>query len=568
MKKYLVIATLIIVFPTKVFSQMPLNSRKFSINNYYFPDNYGNYTEYLVHGFYQPPVGNIQGRIFFLPILHRDEQQVKYIDQNGLQFKPLGSVVAKTIRIPIKVNAELPNTSQIPAITSAIQSGVRRSIYISPMVKGLNDSFYIYPPALAMQPILIQSSDQYSLKVQEQQNLIQAYSNYRPEIVSLSEVEISVIVDNNNIASKSFSGTLMNSSGLLTNIDIVNPSLYSQNRIAQGEYDVIVSYKFRDASVSSINAQFDVQKVINHFLEEIQTSTISSSSSGWQVLGFGSRKKKLKSSLNYSLKEEYKGQNYESTTIEMFDASDSMIEEFEKDFFPEISLQKTIDNHKAAAITAASQGNNALSELHAKYASSLENNDPNLEVDMEKAAASLSAGDYVGFVAHGVRWGSNTATGNSSFKRVVNTTAEIQSKTKWTQVRTISIQHALTETVEPIQKKSHSSYLGICQAMQYTYPTYSRNYWGLIETTYHVGMMASCIAEGSPAHSAGIMPGMIISSIGGRQITTGAEFFKVFENYDPGDYISISFMDYNGMSNAERTLSVKLTAGAPKHTNN
>src|SRR5690606_13032523 len=211
------------------------------------------------------------------------------------------------IRVPVKIKSELPSIPQIPSIVSALQNGIQKSHYVIPMAKGPNNSFLIYPPAISLQPALIQSASEYNSSVEQQQVLSQAYSQYRPELISLSEVSVEVVIDNEVIASKSFSNTTISSSGVITTIDIMSPSLYQQNRIADGEYDLTVSYKFRDASTSYINARFDARKVINHFIEEVQKSSVNSSSSGWQFLGFGSRKKKIKKSLDISLRENYEG---------------------------------------------------------------------------------------------------------------------------------------------------------------------------------------------------------------------------------------------------------------------
>lgn len=75
--------------------------------------------------------------------------------------------------------------------------------------------------------------------------------------------------------------------------------------------------------------------------------------------------------------------------------------------------------------------------------------------------------------------------------------------------------------------------------------------------------MPSCITAGGPAHAAGLAPGMIIKSIGGQQVTTYAELTNVLSNYSPGDDIRIILIEYNGYQMSERTVNLKLAAGAP-----
>lgn len=394
--KYVFIAVIVLTVNAGTFAQIPHNSKKFSISEYYYPDLRGNLTKYVCHGFVQPRAGTAKARLFLLPVLNRDENKVKYIDSDGNEFKPVGgSKIAKSIIIPVKISSELPNVTQIPAIVSSLEDGVTQPVYIRPMVTGPNNTFYIYQPAAVMQPTLIQSASGYKSMYDKQQKLVERYANYSPELASLTEVEVAVLIEDQIIANKSYKNTLLFNNGLLTKIEVVSPSLYQQNRVLGGNYDLLVTYKFRDAKTSTISARFDAKKIINHFLEETQKSMKKSSSSGWQVLGFGSRKKTLKTSLSIAMKENYKGENYQSTEVEMFDATDDMIEEFERDFFPEITRERAIENHRAAAAEAASNGNNALRDLHLKYVASLENSDPNLDVDIEKAASALSAGDYI-----------------------------------------------------------------------------------------------------------------------------------------------------------------------------
>src|SRR5690606_16616208 len=166
MKNFMYFIIMMILLPLEVWSQIPLTSKKFIVENYYAPDNYGNYCEYKAHGFFESPVGNVEGRIYFLPILYRDEANIKFINPNGQQFTPSGnSVLAKTIRVPVKIKSELPSIPQIPSIVSALQNGIQKSHYVIPMAKGPNNSFLIYPPAISLQPALIQSASEYNSSV-------------------------------------------------------------------------------------------------------------------------------------------------------------------------------------------------------------------------------------------------------------------------------------------------------------------------------------------------------------------------------------------------------------------
>ena len=558
---------LVLLTTQSILGQITSNSRKFSISKYYYPDINGNYTQYRAHGFAQQHTPTTKGRLFILPIIEKDEDNIEFVDKNGLTFDPeyQPTTVAKTITIPITISSELPNQYQLPAIASALGNGVSISHYVIPMAKDNNGGFYILPQAMMLKPQLENSSKAYQKRIDEQQKVIDLYKNYQSETISISELEISAYIDDELASNLVISNTVLYSSGKLPSVVIKNPTLYQQNRVRSGKCRIEVAYKFRDAFTSTINAKFDAKEIINKFISETQKSSVSSSSSGWQILGFGNRRKRLKSSFNSTTQKNYNGQKINGTTIEMFDATDDMIAQFESDFFPEIAKDKAIANHTAAAQKAEAAGNNQLRDLHLQYASAVKNSDPNLEVDTAKAAAALATNDYATFMAEGVRWGEHTASGNSSFRRVVRTQAEIESKTNWSQVRTVSVQHAVRETLADFEVEEHKPFMGIGEAMQYNYPEYQFNAFGqVVGQLQKKGMMLSCIAQGSPLHHAGIVPGMIIGRIGGEQITTGAELISLMDNYEPGDTIDFTIIEYQGYQIVPRTISVKLLAGAPK----
>lgn len=545
---------------------VPHNSRHFSISNYFYPDIDGNYVRYRAHGFAQQRTDQNVGRLFLLPVIELVPEKVQFINETGIDFDPLTSdTVATTIIVPLRITKRLPSKPHLPAIAAALEGGIERSHYVMPMAKATDGSFLIFPPASGLMHQLMNSVAAYQTMLDEQERDIGKYENYAAELVSLSEMEVNVILDNQIIARRVFDNTFISRSGSFLNIEVVNPSLYQQNRIARGNMNVLVSYKFRDARTRTINARFDARRIIHSFLSETQRSAVSSSSSGWSFLGLGSRRKTVKSAFDSEVRSRYEGSNYESTSIEMFDASEDMIAEFERDFFPELSRDKVIENHLAAAAEAGSD--TRMRDLHLKYAESLQISDPNLEVDIAGAVASLAAKDYAGFLAKGVRWGSHRATGNSSFRRVVVDDAEIESKREWAQMRTVSVQHALTENVVAFEKDEHRPSLGLCGAMQYNYPVPERNMWGQMMMRQRQGMMPSCVTEGGPAFRAGLIPGMIVTAIGGRAITNDTQLADLLRQYEPGDRIRVKIREYDGMNPMntwERDFELVLTAGAPK----
>ncbi len=561
----ILIFTLLFAFSTN--AQITSNSKKFSVSNYFYPNNNGDYMRYRTHGFVQAHTSTSKGRLFLLPIIEKDDDNTEFVDENGVDFNPAYETtkLARTIIIPIKISSDLPNEKQLPAIASASGNGISISHYLSPIVKNNNGGFLIIPQAISLKPQLETSAKNYQDKFDKQKEIIDLYKNYAVETISMSELEITASIDNEVINNIQISNTVLTSSGQLPSIKIVRPTLYQQNRIIRGKLEIKVSYKFRDAFTSTISARFDAKEIIEKFISETQKSSVSSSSSGWQILGFGNRRKRLKSSFNSTTQKNYSGQKINGTTIEMFDATDGMIAQFENDFFPGIAKQKVIDNHTAAAQRAFDSGNNALKDLHLKYADAVKNSDPDLEVNTAKAAAALAKKDYATFIAEGVRWGEHTATGNSSFRRVVRTKAEIDTKTQWSQMRTVSVQHSVSEFLVNFEKDEQKPFIGIGEAIQYNYPVYYFNNYGQVTNqVMKNGIMASCIIEGSPAHSSGLIPGMIITAIGEQTITNGTDLINLMKNYDPGDNLNISIIEYQGYQSKEREISITLVAGAPK----
>lgn len=567
MKKSIFIAvSLLLLYSTfSVNAQVPYNSKRFIVNNYFYPDSKGNFTRYRAHGFAQLSVNSVKGSIYYFPILSKNDSEIKYIDETGLNFTPNGTKTATAIIIPINIKTELPNPTQLCSIMGELM-GEKQFRYYPPVAVGPMGSFLVIPQSQHLLQPLVDNANQYVSQMLKQQAIANEYKNYNAEQISLSELEVRVIIDNKEIGYQRFDGTFINPEGYLTQVEITNPTIYQQNRISQGNYRLVISYKFRDSKVSSINAQFDAKTIIDQFMKESQTSAQQSSSSGWSFLGFGSRRKSLKTSFDRSVENQYNGDHYQSTVVEMYDATDDMIAEFERDFFPELTQQRVIENHLKAANEAAAQGNTALRDLHLKYASSLQNNDPNLEVDIAKAVASLSQNDYVGFIANGVRWGDYRTEGNSSFRSVIHSHEEISKMTKWTQVRKVSVQHALTESIEALQEDFFMPSLGICGMIGYTYGAPVQTPWGM-QLEQRQGIMPSCVIENGPAYKGGLMPGMIITKIGGKVINNLTELEELLDDYEPGDNLTIRILNPNAPQYSETDLTIKLTKGMIKESN-
>jgi S1-C subfamily serine protease len=63
---------------------------------------------------------------------------------------------------------------------------------------------------------------------------------------------------------------------------------------------------------------------------------------------------------------------------------------------------------------------------------------------------------------------------------------------------------------------------------------------------------------GTPAYTAGLTQGDVITSVARQQVSSGTSIQKVLERYHPGDKISISWADTSGRSH---TAAVTLANG-------
>ncbi|HXC18991.1 MAG TPA: trypsin-like peptidase domain-containing protein [Acidimicrobiales bacterium] len=72
------------------------------------------------------------------------------------------------------------------------------------------------------------------------------------------------------------------------------------------------------------------------------------------------------------------------------------------------------------------------------------------------------------------------------------------------------------------------------------------------------GVTIAGTIAGTPAQSAGLAAGDVITSIDGQSITTGSELQTVLLTKKPGDTIHVNYVNANGAAN---TVSVKLVAG-------
>lgn len=547
------------------FSQVTPNSNRFDVENYIAIDNNGKYYPYTVHGFYENAANGATARIYILPILKLDLTKIKFIDQNGNEASQSEDNIRAMI-IPVTRDLALPNESQKAAIIAAIKGHTTIKSFSPPIVRNTAGQPIINPLASSnpflLNQIISMSNNYETNAIIPQQNLINDYnSSYKAEIISLAELEILVEAGSEVVYSKRIPGSWITTGGTISKITIDNPSEYVKNLIAGGNGQIVFRYKFKDSKSSTINAHIDATAIVNQFISEAYQSSVSQSSSGWSFLGFGSSKKSIKSAFDQQISQQYNANSIANTSIEMYDADDKMIQEFENAFFPTLSKQEAIQNHINAAEKAKAEGNTALQNLHLKYVESLQNNNPNLAPNIEAAVAALGKNDYVGFIANGVRWGSNSASGNNSFRRVLSSNEMSSMAANWNQTKVVSIQHSVNQPVTTIEKVEYRASIGIIDAITFQNDLAMFNGYNVTMQNIN-GVFIGPITSGGALHQNNITPGTLMTKIGSYPVYSGQTLTDALEHYKPGDRVYITLIVPAANPNCYQEQRIQITLGA------
>lgn len=543
------IATLFVMAAPAV-AQIQPNSQFFNVANYLYPAGNGNWLEYRATGFAQPAVQGVPARLFMMPRMRLTRNSVKFSDNVGNAFDPNAdpSRRAKTIGVTVGFDLTLPTEVQRPAIGAAL-SGISATNYLAPWPTQPGGDPVMHPATMTdfnLRQAVIQSFQAYKAETEKLKGYADKYATYVPMVATLQELRVALIVDGDEVAVRSFPGTAVLTGSALPQISIQEPTEYVQNKLASGDFEVLVGYRFLDAKTSSIQATFNTRQAVSQFIEETQRAVTQRKSSGWQVLGIGSRRSKMKSSLEQSMKSNTEISNMQGTRVVMYDATDDMVERFEQRFFPQLSKSDAIERHLDAANKAQEAGNLELAKVHRDYAAALQANDTMKEVDTAAAAAALTAGDYAGFIAHGVRMSNQNHTMTNNFRRVVDVNVEVIDDKEWTEVKTVSV---LRETSLPVlmeEKKRYVATIGLMSGGAYAFPFVRQNQWGQPEFANRTGLLATGILPGGPLGNAGILPGAVITAIGNYAPTNAAELENALANFEAGETITVKVLVASG----------------------
>lgn len=111
---HLILLSLFVCIQSAI-SQVTPNSNRFEVKNYIAIDNSGKYHPYHSHGYVENVADGSNAKIFIMPILEMDLDNIKYINSEGLETYSSSNDVY-SISIPITADQSLPNESQKAAI--------------------------------------------------------------------------------------------------------------------------------------------------------------------------------------------------------------------------------------------------------------------------------------------------------------------------------------------------------------------------------------------------------------------------------------------------------------------
>lgn len=501
------------------------NSEYLSIKDYYYLENgKKDLSVYNVSAFFQrASAGNTQ-KIFILPAIAFKE--FKFISNSGKSYLESDSFDEKNIekiQLSLNYDGSLPNKLQTLAVLKSITKSQSEFPVDSIELLDLNkpNNLVIANFNFEARNKINEINNNIANSIKENNDLINSWKNYNPNIVAMTDITISLLIDGEIFGETKVKNTLV-SNGALPNIYINNANPYIINRIKENGYQIMVSYSFRDTNLASINAKVDFSRIIKKTIEESRKTSVVTSSSGFQILGFGKRKQTIRESITEQLAEQLADETVTNTSININDADDQLITYFESIFFPKISEKDVVTRHFAAAEVAGKEGKEDLENAHRKYAQYLSTQNPDLKVDTEKAIVSLAAGDYVGFIAQGFKVGSVKGSGSTDYVRVLNFNSKEIIDQNVNLNKTVSVNRVVSQIIEN-QRRERDMFSGICgSAIIPVTDTSISAYIGPSGNPFFTQQLKlaliNCIFSNSPIHKAGVAPGSLIYKINGKKL--------------------------------------------------
>lgn len=572
MKKLLVVFSLILgafgfAAVTEALELTP-NTRAFSVSGFfYFESSTGNFQRYQSIGFYETPVPRVKTKVFLMPHISVKKAGVSFIGNDGRTItdedQANDATVAK-IRVSMQYDGNLPDNRQKMGVLSQIyatgETVLDPQVTMADLTSPTIGVLYNMPPQ--QKDALRNGQLALTARINSQGDLLRRSENeLLPQVVAINAVSITLLVDGEVVGKFSVPGSLI-SSGTLPDLFLAGATNSQINRFKERQFQIRLDYSFLDANTGSIIANFDFEKMMNQIVREERVMQVSSTKSGVSFLGFGNRKSKISQFLRESTDEKITQDNKANTVIQMNDADESMVAMFESKFFPQVSREHVINAHLEAAEVAKSTGNEMLAKAHLGYAQAVQEDKIDLSVDTAGALASLSAGDYAGFIAKGVKMQKSETSAASQYSRVMTKSVDVTGSVDWTLVKSVSTQRSVSQIIEQ-ENDARKAYLGLCDFVTYDAVEYGYN---PPPHTLHT-IVPTCLVTNGPLARAGVAPGAVITKVGGTVITNTQSLENLLSSYRPGETLDVQLItrfggpgQYHNVENRQ----VKLGRGQPQ----
>lgn len=551
-------------------------SKFFAINSFYYFDANGDYHPYSVSGFGEP-IGGQAPRLFILPTMTLRKGSARFFDDSGNLFDPVlaPSRHVASAAVAIDFAQDLPNAQQLLGIGAAL-SGTSLRGAMDDLSTDTAGNPVIYGPAAAVPPIrasILQANQAYAQATGQQRDLAQRYAAFQPEQVTLTGMAATLQIGGDDVATTAFPGAALVGNDLRPEIYLKNPTTSQATMLRGGNYAVVVTFGFADSRYSFIDATIDAGATIRDYLKQTQTAVTSNRSSGFSVFGLGYRRSKLKQKISSTLESTSRSTRWSNTRIFMSDPDDQMMEQFEAAFFPQSNAQEVISNHFAAAERASADGNPALAKAHMDYVTALKADQPSSQIDAVAAAAALASGNYAMFLAQGVRASYTDNTANSSFTRIISNQVDIDQKTEWAVTKRYTVERQVAVPLREQTPKAQPARMGVCDVRMAPYNIWEAAYAppavmtprGPMRQVFGQAPAVACIFQTGGASRAGLLPGMILWSIGGSRVKTLADVKEAVDQLTPGEDVEVQTIDYEAQPFVDQlsTFTVKVSAGVP-----
>jgi len=528
----------------------------FILKDFYTINQKGGYEEYKANGFYDTVTSSQAPQVYVLPRISFESDAIRTSDSQGREiYNPINDIDnIETLKIKLSYNSGLPNNMQKFGLGATVYNSSAQSYLGKPLklangnpIEPTNPSYLnAVNFAIGFDSIGVIRDDKSHVDnlLQKQAELEGKWNNIKPQSVNIDNLELTIIVDAEPVATRRISNTFIPASGTLPELVVKNMTPKIYRKILNNDYEIMIGFDFKDARVSTIDASISLSTVMDNYINETQVALSQSKNKGWGIFNFGSRKSALSQNVKTDVNQKTSTTTTANTVIVMNDADEGMIKLFENDFFPSIdSKQSVIDYHLKGYEVAKSDGNENLANAHLKYIEMLKSSDPKVETDAAAAAAALSKKDYATFVAKGMRFTQDKTNAKTSYHRILSSSVEEGVNKTWEQIKKVSVNRSVNITILPEKKEKYAPYLGLCghRIIQMNIPAINP-YPPFNPTPYppsvHPAMLVTCVFENGPMARSGILPGTIITEIGGFKPTMGV-FDKVADNFEAGDNIRV-----------------------------